>query len=101
MLVDLCAVHKDITGKQAETWLENAGLIVNKNMIPFDQRKPTETSGLRIGTPAVTTRGLAIVEMAIVAELIHETISARGSEDVTSKVRGRVLELCEQFPLAH
>ncbi|UCD28064.1 MAG: serine hydroxymethyltransferase [Planctomycetota bacterium] len=101
MLVDLRQVHADITGKQAESWLERAGLIVNKNMIPFDERKPTETSGLRIGTPAVTTRGLGTAEMAAVAELIHETISARGTEDVTSKVRQRVLELCEQFPIPH
>jgi glycine hydroxymethyltransferase len=99
MLVDLRQVHADITGKQAEGWLEAAGLIVNKNMIPFDERKPTETSGLRIGTPATTTRGLGAEEMTAVARLIHETISARGDEEVTSRVQQQVLELCNRFPL--
>ncbi len=101
MLVDLRQVHADITGKQAETWLESAGLIVNKNMIPFDERKPTEASGLRIGTPAVTTRGLGTGEMAVVAELIHETLAARGADDATRRVRERVQELCDRFPMPH
>jgi len=101
MMVDLRQVHPDITGKQAEVWLERAGLIVNKNMIPFDERKPMETSGLRIGTPAVTTRGLGVSDMSTVADLIDETIFARGSEEATTKVRGRVLEICEQFPMPH
>ena len=69
MLVDLRQVHADITGKDAEAWLEDAGIIVNKNMIPFDERKPTLTSGLRIGTPAITTRGLGSAEMKL--SLIH------------------------------
>lgn len=101
MLVDLRQVHADITGKQAESWLETAGLIVNKNMIPFDDRKPMETSGLRIGTPAVTTRGLGTSEMPVVAGLIHEVLAARGSEDVTGRVRQQVREVCERFPLPH
>lgn len=99
MLVDLRQVHAEITGKQAEGWLEAAGIVVNKNMIPFDERKPTETSGLRIGTPALTTRGLGVAEMKIVAGWIHEVLSARGDEQVTAAVRGRVLEMCRQFPL--
>jgi glycine hydroxymethyltransferase len=101
MLVDLRQVHADITGKQAENWLEAAGLVVNKNMIPFDERKPMETSGLRIGTPAVTTRGLGTAEMEVVAQLIHDAISARGSEEVTQKVRQKVLEICGKFPMPH
>ncbi len=101
MLVDLRQVHADITGKQAETWLEAAGLIVNKNMIPFDERKPTETSGLRIGTPATTTRGLGTDEMSRVAQWIHEVLAARGAESTVSKVRGLVRELCGRFPLPH
>ncbi len=101
MLVDLRQVHADITGKQAESWLESAGLIVNKNMIPFDERKPTETSGLRIGTPAVTTRGLGVGEMRTVAGLIHEVLAGRGSESVVGQVRNKVLELCKQFPMPH
>jgi glycine hydroxymethyltransferase len=99
MLVDLRQVHAEITGKQAEGWLEAAGIIVNKNMIPFDERKPTETSGLRIGTPAVTTRGLGTAEMAVVAGLIHEVLAARGDAASTASVRDRVLGLCEKFPL--
>jgi len=101
MLVDLRQVHADITGKQAEGWLENAGLMVNKNMIPFDQRKPTETSGLRIGTPATATRGLGPAEMQTVADLIHEVLASRGDEQVTARVYRRVLELCGRFPLPH
>jgi len=101
MLVDLRQVHADITGKQAEGWLENAGLMVNKNMIPFDQRKPTETSGLRIGTPATATRGLGPAEMQTVADLIHEVLASRGDEQVTARVYCRVLELCGRFPLPH
>src|SRR5207247_2337868 len=99
MLVDLRQVHADITGKQAEGWLETAGLIVNKNMIPFDPRKPTETSGLRIGTPAITTRGLKTADMAIVAELIHLAISAGAAGDAS--IKQRVLEICRKFPLPH
>ncbi|GMV97630.1 MAG: serine hydroxymethyltransferase [Phycisphaerae bacterium] len=99
MLVDLRQVHAEITGKQAESWLESAGIIVNKNMIPFDERKPTETSGLRIGTPALTTRGLGPAEMVAVAGFIHETISARGDAGVTERVRRQVLDLCQRFPL--
>jgi glycine hydroxymethyltransferase len=99
MLVDLRQVHAEITGKQAEGWLEAAGIIVNKNMIPFDERKPTETSGLRIGTPATTTRGLGTGEMKTVAGLIHEVLSARGDEQVTANVRRKVQEMCQQFPL--
>ena len=101
MLVDLRQVQADITGKQAEGWLENAGLMVNKNMIPFDQRKPTETSGLRIGTPATATRGLGPAEMQTVADLIHEVLASRGDEQVTARVYRRVLELCGRFPLPH
>ncbi len=101
MLVDLRPVHANTTGKAAEGWLEQAGLIVNKNMIPFDERKPTETSGLRIGTPAVSTRGLSPSDMTSVAGCIHEVLAAEGREDVVHRVRGRVLELCHRFPLPH
>jgi len=99
MLVDLRQVHADITGKQAEGWLEEAAIIVNKNMIPFDERKPTETSGLRIGTPALTTRGLGQSEMKLIANLIHQVLKSRGNSETTASVRGQILELCRQFPL--
>jgi glycine hydroxymethyltransferase len=101
MLVDLRPVHAHTTGKAAEGWLEQAGLIVNKNMIPFDERKPTETSGLRIGTPAVTTRGLTTADMPVVAEFIHEVLKAEGQGDVIEKVRQRVIDLCNRHPLPH
>ncbi|GMU20963.1 MAG: serine hydroxymethyltransferase [Phycisphaerae bacterium] len=99
MLVDLRPAHADVTGKQAEGWLERAGLIVNKNMIPFDERKPTETSGLRIGTPAVSTRGLGPDQMPVIAALIHDVLAGQGSEAVVASVEARVREICERFPL--
>lgn len=101
MLVDLRPVHASTTGKMAEGWLEQANIIVNKNMIPFDERKPTETSGLRIGTPAVTTRGLKQAEMTQVAHLIHEALSSEGKPEVVEKVRSKVVEICSRFPLPH
>ena len=101
LLVDLRDVHPDLTGKQAESWLESAGIITNKNMIPFDERKPTQTSGLRLGTPALTTRGLKTAEMKTVADLIHRVLSSDGDETVVAKIRGEVRELCEQFPVPH
>ena len=99
MLVDLRNVHPDLTGKQAEAWLEAAGVIVNKNMIPFDERKPTQTSGLRLGTPALTTRGMKEPEMVRVADLLHRALKAGDDEAVRAKVCGEVRELCRQFPL--
>ena len=101
MLVDLRAVHPDLTGKQAEAWLEAAGIITNKNMIPFDERKPVHTSGLRLGTPALTTRGMKEPEMKVVANLIHETLKAGEDQAAADKIRGKVRDLCEQFPLPH
>ncbi len=101
LLVDLRDVHPDLTGKQAEAWLETAGIITNKNMIPFDERKPTQTSGLRLGTPALTTRGLKEGEMRTVAGLIHRVLSADGDEAVAEKLRNEIRELCAQFPVPH
>ncbi len=101
MLVDLRNVHPDLTGKQAEAWLEAAGIICNKNMIPFDERKPTLTSGLRLGTPALTTRGMGAAEMVRVADLLHRALSAGDDEAARAQVRAQVRELCKQFPLPH
>jgi glycine hydroxymethyltransferase len=101
MLVDLRAVHPDLTGKQAEAWLESAGIICNKNMIPFDERKPTLTSGLRLGSPALTTRGFTEPEMTKVADLLHRALSAGEDEAGRTKVGAEVRELCQQFPLPH
>ncbi len=101
MLVDLRDVHPDLTGKQAEAWLEAAGIITNKNMIPFDERKPTQTSGLRLGTPALTTRGMKEAEMAQVADLMHQALSAGDDTATAENIRNKVRELCGQFPLPH
>jgi glycine hydroxymethyltransferase len=101
MLVDLRPAHADVTGKQAEALLEQAGLITNKNMIPFDERKPTETSGLRLGTPAVSTRGLGVKEMLLVADFIHQVLGAAGDAKTIAQVRERVRDMCQRFPLPH
>jgi glycine hydroxymethyltransferase len=101
LLVDLRDVHPDLTGKQAEAWLEASGIITNKNMIPFDERKPTLTSGLRLGTPALTTRGLKEPEMKLVADLIHRVLKAEGNEASADKLRAEVRNLCEQFHVPH
>ena len=101
MLVDLRDVHPDLTGKRAEKWLEQANIITNKNMIPFDERKPTQTSGLRLGTPALTTRGFSEAEMSKVADLVHQALSTEGEEARLENVRRQVLDLCKQFPVPH
>jgi glycine hydroxymethyltransferase len=96
MLVDLRS--KGITGKDAEKLLERAGITVNKNTVPGESESPFVTSGIRIGTPALTTRGLGEPEMREIARLIDETITAR--DDATlGRVRGEIRELCGRFPL--
>ncbi len=97
MLVDL--TNKDITGKIAEETLEIAGLTVNKNAIPFDTQSRFVTGGIRIGTPAVTTRGLKEAEMAMIAEWINRSIEQRENRDALAAIRSEVLHLCESFPL--
>lgn len=97
MLVDLRP--KRLTGKVAEAVLEKAGITVNKNAIPFDPEKPAVTSGIRIGTPAVTTRGMREEEMRLIGQLVAEVLQEAADEDRQRRVRGKVLELCQQFPL--
>jgi glycine hydroxymethyltransferase len=92
-------IEKNMTGKEVEEALEIAGITVNKNTVPFDPQKPFITSGIRIGTPALTTRGMKEPEMKKVASFIHEVISNIGNEDIYKKVRKDVLELCGKFPL--
>jgi len=97
MLVDLRP--KRLTGKAAETALEKAGITVNKNAIPFDPEKPAVTSGIRIGTPAVTTRGMQGEEMRLIGQLIAEVLQDATDEARQRRVRDKVRELCQQFPL--
>jgi glycine hydroxymethyltransferase len=99
MLVDVWMDGKGITGKEAEKSLEAALITVNKNTIPFDQNKPFVASGLRIGTPAVTTRGMKEPEMQEIGRLIAEVIHAPESEEVRKKVIKGVADLTGRFPL--
>jgi glycine hydroxymethyltransferase len=99
VLVDVFLNGKGITGKEAEKSLEAAGLTANKNTIPFDTNKPFVTSGIRLGTPALTTRGMGEGEMRQVARLISEVIHEPQSEEVRGKVRREVAELTARFPL--
>lgn len=99
MLLDLRKRFPAVTGQMAEDWLGQAGIVVNKNMIPFDERKPMETSGLRIGTPALTTRGMGPGEMTRVAGLIDRVLSSEGGKPAIDSVRAEVMEMCGQFPL--
>jgi len=95
----LSLVDREITGKAAEAALERAGITANKNMVPFDPRKPFVTSGVRIGTPAVTTRGMREAEMEQVAALIGRALEAADDEAALEAVRGEVEVLCRRFPL--
>ncbi len=97
ILLDLSS--KDITGKDAEELLEKAGLTVNKNAIPFDRQPRFVTSGVRVGTPAVTTRGLKVPEMELISEWIERVITTRDDAAI-SAVRQEVRSLCEKFPLS-
>jgi glycine hydroxymethyltransferase len=99
LLVDLRPSHPDLTGRDAEAALEAAGITVNKNTVPRETRSPFVTSGLRIGTPALTTRGMAEAQMAQIADWMAEVLEAPGEARRISGVRARVLELCEAFPL--
>ena len=90
---------KGITGKDAQNMLEAANITVNKNTIPFDTQKPMVASGLRIGTPAVTTRGLREPEMKIIAQLIGRVLDARGDSGVIADVKKNVKDLCDRFPI--
>ena len=97
MLIDLR--NKGVTGKQAEAALQAADITVNKNMVPFDDQSPFVTSGIRIGTPAMTTRGFGPDEFRRVVALIDEIIEAPEDESVAKRVRDDVLEMCLAFPL--
>jgi glycine hydroxymethyltransferase len=101
MLVDLRGRSADLTGADAEKWLEAAGMITNKNGIPNDPRPPMVTSGLRLGTPALTTRGLKEAEMAQVAAWLDRVLVAKGDAGETARVREEIQQFCRKFPLFH
>ncbi|MBW2268215.1 MAG: serine hydroxymethyltransferase [Deltaproteobacteria bacterium] len=95
----LSLVDRDTTGKAAQLALERAGVTTNKNMVPFDPRKPMVTSGLRIGTPAVTTRGMGVSEMQEIGGFIARALARPGDVDTLDEIRGDVEALCRRFPL--
>jgi glycine hydroxymethyltransferase len=97
MLVDL--TNKDVTGKDAQEMLDLAWITVNRNTIPFETKSPFVTSGIRIGTPALTTRGMKADDMRHVARMIARVIEAKGDADVIEKVRNEVDELTKRFPI--
>ena len=96
MLVDVTS--KGLTGKVAEKALDAAGITVNRNGIPFDTRPPLDPSGIRIGTPALTTRGMRETEMRHIAGWIGAVLAAPADQAALGRVRGEVRELCSQFP---
>jgi glycine hydroxymethyltransferase len=97
MLVDVFA--KGMFGSEAEVALGEAGITVNKNAIPYDTNPPLKPSGIRIGTPALTTRGMRAAEMRIVGKWITEALNERSNPQALARIRGQVLELAERFPL--
>jgi glycine hydroxymethyltransferase len=96
LLVDVAS--RNLTGKVAEQALDAAAITVNKNMIPFDSRQPLDPSGIRIGTPALTTRGMREPEMRAIAGWIGEVLAKPEDTSTQERVRGQVRELCQQFP---
>lgn len=100
MLADLSQYQDgSITGKDAEKWLDQAGITVNKNTVPNEKRSPFITSGIRIGVPAITTRGMGKSEMIFIAEWITKALQTRGDEARLAQIRAEVKELCGKFPL--
>ena len=98
MLVDLRPFDKDLTGKRAQEILDVAGVSLNKNQFPYDPRSPFQTSGLRIGTPSVTTQGMTEADMPLIASLIKAALLAADDEARTASVRDEIAALCAKFP---
>jgi glycine hydroxymethyltransferase len=99
MLIDLRVKFPEISGKKVENTLVRAHITVNKNMVPFDSRSPFLTSGLRVGTPAITTRGMKEEHMSVIVDLIDEVISGIDDEKVITSVGERVVKMMVSFPL--
>ena len=98
MVVDLRPFDADLTGKEAQSVLDLAGITLNKNAIPNDPRSPFVTSGVRIGTPSVTTQGMKEPEMARIAGFIAQALRHRTDEAALARIKGEVTELCRAFP---
>ena len=97
LLVDLRAFDEELTGKEAQLVLDEAGITLNKNTIPDDPRSPFVTSGIRIATPAVTTQGMAEPQMETIADLITRTLQNRSDAGAVASIRKEVADLCSQF----
>jgi len=98
IVVDLRPFDEELTGKEAQAVLDDAGITLNKNTVPDDPRSPFVTSGVRIGTPSVTTQGMGADEMPVIADLIARTLRHRGDPAAVAEVRSEVASLCERFP---
>jgi glycine hydroxymethyltransferase len=99
MLIDLRTKFPDLTGKKAENVLVQADITINKNMVPFDSRSPFLTSGLRVGTPAISTRGLKESQMGVIVEMIDRVLQDVDSEQNILKVRAEVNKMMENYPI--
>jgi glycine hydroxymethyltransferase len=99
MLIDLRTKYPEISGKKVENTLVLSHITVNKNMVPFDSRSPFLTSGLRVGTPAITTRGLKEEHMGVIVEMIDEVISNIENQAVIAKIGEKVVKMMASFPL--
>jgi glycine hydroxymethyltransferase len=99
MLIDLRTKVPEITGKVVENTLVKADITINKNMVPFDSRSPFQTSGLRVGTPAITTRGLKEEHMPVIVEFIDRVIMNIEDEKVIEDVKNQVNEMMKEFPM--
>jgi glycine hydroxymethyltransferase len=98
MVVDLRPFDAELTGKVAQSTLDEAGITLNKNTVPDDPRSPFVTSGVRIGTPSVTTQGMTESEMPLIAELIARALREREDPEALAAVRDEVATLCAKFP---
>ena len=90
---------KGVTGKEAEVALDKIGITINKNMIPDDPRNPMDPSGVRIGVPAITTRGMKEKEVKIISKWINEAVENHNNEKVLRRIHKEVITLCKKFPL--
>jgi glycine hydroxymethyltransferase len=99
MLVNL--TNKGITGKEADAALDTAGIIVNKNAVPYDEKPPAVASGIRLGTPIVSTRGMKEAEMQEIVDLVDRVLQHRHDTAVLEQIRGQAKALCSRFPIFH